>query len=333
LYSFQNKTINYLKYSLIGVFLFIFFILVLGRLQEIKINSFFDQYIFYSQTVGSNRFKNFDFTFRGVIDHFKFIYIASIPLICVIFIKLFKDKKYFKTERFYISLSILLFTICLILHQLLTKNQTFIFFSIPLLTAFSHISIKNIQLKNKNYIILIIILFCVFATSKYHLSYNEKRKFHELANVNLELSTNANKIHNKLNGLNWISPEFDKSSAKEIDYVNQIQSHIKKDKRKKMVLTHYSFFSAILGEKLFSPSFAYTLDGTTHPIKGNQYATKYKKLIIDIIKKNNIKAIYIAGPLENKHIYYFFNKNCFNEVPIFEYLTIYEINDCKEING
>ena len=100
-----------------------------------------------------------------------------------------------------------------------------------------------------------------------------------------------------------------------------------------MVLTHYSFFSAILGEKLFSPSFAYTLDGTTHPIKGNQYAAKYKQLIIDIIKKNNIKAIYIAGPLENKHIYYFFNKNCFNEVPIFEYLTIYELNNCKEINS
>jgi len=333
LYSYQNKTIDYLKYSLIGTFLFIFFILILGRLQEIKINSFFDQYIFYSQTVGSDRFKNFDFTFRGVIDHFKFIYIASLPLIYVIFIKIFKDKKYFKTEQFYISLSILLFTICLILHQLLTKNQTFVFFVIPLLTAFSHISIKNTQLKNKNYITLIIILFCVFATAKYHLSYNEKRKFHELANVNLELSTSANKIHNKLNGLNWISPEFGKNSLEEIDYVNQIQSYIKKDKRKKMVLTHYSFFSAILGEKLFSPSFAYTLDGTTHPIKGNQYAAKYKQLIIDIIKKNNIKAIYIAGPLENKHIYYFFNKNCFNEVPIFEHLTIYELNNCKEISG
>jgi len=333
LYSIQNKTLNYFKYSLIGTFGFIFFIFVLGSLQEIKINSFFDQYIFYSLTVGSGRFQNFDFTFRGVVDHFKFIYIASIPLIYVIFTKLFKNKKYFKSEKFYISLCILFFTVCLILHQLLTKNQTFIFFIIPLLTAFSHNSLKNIQLKNKKYVTLIVLSFCIFATIKYHFSYNEKRKFHELANVNLNLSTSANKIDNKLNGLNWISPEFYKNSMAEINYINQIQFYVKKDRRKKMLLTNYSFFSAILDEKLFSPSFAYTLDGTTHPLRGNEYASKYKQLIVDIIKKNNIKVIYMAGTLENKHIYDFFNKNCFNEKSVLDYLTIYELNDCKEISG
>ena len=66
---------------------------------------------------------------------------------------------------------------CLIFHQVLTRNQTFIFFLIPLITAFSHIYIGKI----KNSFNYLIIIFCLFATLKYHLRFNEGRKFHELA--------------------------------------------------------------------------------------------------------------------------------------------------------
>ena len=96
----------------------------------------------------------------------------------------------------------LLLTFSLILHQLLTKNQVFIFFLVPILTAFSQISLIDGKLKFKRPICLIVVLICLFATFKYHLRYNEHRKFHELKNVNFELAINAKKIHKKLSGLN-----------------------------------------------------------------------------------------------------------------------------------
>ena len=98
-------------------------------------------------------------------------------------------------------------------------------------------------------------------------------------------------------------------------------------------MTNYSFFSAILDQKLFSPSFAYADDGTTHPLKGNEYFVKYKKLMIDIIKKNNILVIYIAGTLEDKHLYDYIDQNCFEKFSVSKYLNSYELKDCSEING
>ena len=53
-----------------------------------------------------------------------------------------------------------------------------------------------------------------------------------------------------------------------------------------MVITNYSFFSIILDQKLFSPSRVYAGDGTTNPLKGNKYSTKYKELMIYLINKN-----------------------------------------------
>ena len=220
----------------------------------------------------------------------------------------------------------------LIFHQLLTKNQTFIFFLIPILTAFSHISLKNIKFKSKGIIYSVVILICLFATFKYHLRFNENRKFHELSNVNFKLSTSANKIHKKLSGLNWITPEFKNKPQEEINFVNQIQTYLKADNRNKMLLTNYSFFSAILEQKLFSPSFAYTDDGTTHPLKGNKYISKYKKLMISMIKKNKIQVVYIAGTLEDRHLYDYIDNDCFKELFVFKYLRSYELKSCKEID-
>ena len=57
---------------------------------------------------------------------------------------------------------------------------------------------------------------------KYHLRFNENRKFHELVNVNFELSIDAQKIHRKLSRLNWITPEFKENPGEEINMINQI---------------------------------------------------------------------------------------------------------------
>ena len=54
-------------------------------------------------------------------------------------------------------------------------------------------------------------------------------------------------------------------------------------------VTHYSFFSAISNQKLFSPSKTYTLDGASFPVKNNVYYEKYKNFFTRNIKNNSIK--------------------------------------------
>ena len=48
------------------------------------------------------------------------------------------------------------------------------------------------------------------------------------------------------------------------------------DNRRKMIITNYSFFSAILNQKLYSPSRWYLDNGVAHPIKGSKYFENYK---------------------------------------------------------
>ena len=100
-----------------------------------------------------------------------------------------------------------------------------------------------------------------------------------------------------------------------------------------MVITNYTFFSAILDEKLFSPSWAFSGDGTTHPMEGNKYLQNYRNLMIDIIKKNKILVIYIIGPLKDKHIYSYINQSCFQKNSISNYLKSFELKNCSDISG
>ena len=70
----------------------------------------------------------------------------------------------------------------LIFHQLITQNQIFLFFLIPLLAGLLHVEIEKSNSKKKIYF-LIIFIITTYATQKYHYRFNEGRKFHELANV------------------------------------------------------------------------------------------------------------------------------------------------------
>ena len=98
------------------------------------------------------------------------------------------------------------------------------------------------------------------------------------------------------------------------------------------MITNYSFLSAITNKKLFSPSKYYTADGVAYPLKGNKHYDYYRNFFISIIKKNNIKKIYLLKnegisentvtdyldkscleTLEDQHIKYFLiSKNCYN---------------------
>jgi len=328
IYSTVNRKFFWMNYSLAGFFLFIFFIIIFGKYQGIKFSSFFEQYILFPLSVGDERYENFNFTFRGVIGHFKFIYLAIFPLLVINLIKIFNSKNYIKENNFFYFLSVFSLTVSLIWHQLITVNQTFIFFLIPILFAFSHIYLKFLNIKFYKIIGYFLIFICLFATAKYHIRFNENRKFQEFKNTNFELSVNAEIIDKKFAGLKWITPEFNKNPQDEVFLLQEIKLHLNNDTRRKMLMTNYSFFSTILDQKIVSPNRWFNSCDCTYPLKNNKYYYVYKNFITNLIKKNNIEVIYLIKPVENSEIYQYLNKSCFKEVKINEYLSSYELKDC-----
>ena len=149
--------------------------------------------------------------------------------------------------------AIVLITISLILHQIITKNFIFIFFLIPLIGSFIQVNIQNGK-KTKKYLSFFVIFVTLFATSKYHLRFNEDRKMLNLENINLQNSVKAGLLHPSLKGLNWITTENTDNPIVELNLIKESLDQIKKDDSKIMMLTGYLFFSAIINKDLNNPS-------------------------------------------------------------------------------
>ena len=327
-YALINRKFNCLKYVFISSLTFIITILAIGIYQDISLKSFLVQYIYFPQSIGSDRINNLNLSFNGFIGNFKFIYLVLFPLFYINLKNLFSKKSYIYEKSFYVFLSLIFLTFALIFHQILTKNQIFIFFLIPVLAGFSHIYLKNLNLKHKPKVFMIIVLICFFATSKYHLRFNENRKFHELNNVNFELAIAAEAIDKKLLSLNWITP-FSDDPKEDLEFTKIAKEVLTKDNRKKMVLTDHLFFSAILEEKLFSPSRTY--DNISYPGKKNKYFKYYKNFFLDKIKKNNIEVIYTLN-LDNADesflLYNFIDRKCITKTIICKEIKRFELNKC-----
>ena len=123
------------------------------------------------------------FTFRNIIGHFKFINFFLVILFFLTIRDLIKRNITF--ENLIINLSLFFVGVLLIFNQLITSNQTYIFSFIPFVAAFLHLylvkrSSSNLKL---SYIIVPVMIFCIF---KYHLVYNEQRKFMDLQNIDVK---------------------------------------------------------------------------------------------------------------------------------------------------
>ena len=104
--------------------------------KEIPIKDFFLQIFLFPQSIGSSRFENYNLNLNNLILEYKFIYIPLIALIFLIILSIIKKKNYLKSEDCKIFLLILFFSLSSIFHQIYTKNQTYIYFLIPLLRKF-----------------------------------------------------------------------------------------------------------------------------------------------------------------------------------------------------
>ena len=207
---------------------------------------------------------------------------------------------------------------------MITKNQTYIFFTIPIICGFAQSHLGN----KKSSVIYFLILLTILSTYKYHVRFNVEKKFMELSNVDLKNTVKAKKIDESLNRLEWITPDYSSNSSREISLIKSSLSHIKNEKRNSIVITYYQFFSSVIKKNTFSLNRWYTSDGVSYPLQFNKYHEYYKNFFITNLNDRKIKIIYTISPLNLNDFNFVFNKKCVESKKINEILTEHQIAKC-----
>ena len=324
---FLTKNIN--KLNLLYLFYgFIFsFILIFGVvfINEIPLRNIIIQYLLYPMTLGENRIFGLDIDFKNLVAQFKFIYLILIPLFISAIILICKKKKnLIQKEELTISLLFLGSILVFIYGQLLTKNQVLIFFLIPISAGISHIYVTK-YFKKKHLIYLILPIF-IYSTIKYHIRFNQNKKFMELVNADFSIAENAEKLDEKFKGLKWLSPHYINEPSKEIELLIDTKNILANIKEKKIFMTDYLIYSSILQNQFASPNKWY--DDLSVPKKGNKFYNEYKRFFIAKLKTNKIERVYLIR--KEKSIFFDeFIKNCITSNQLNEILMEIEIDKCK----
>tara|TARA_B100001123_G_C15331342_1_gene1031303 strand:- start:1716 stop:3284 length:1569 start_codon:yes stop_codon:yes gene_type:complete len=328
-FKFKNVNKNNLIFLFYGILFSLLILFLVFFINEIPVKNFLTQYIFYPLTLGDQRINALKFDFNNTINQFKFIYFSLIPLIiCLFFLIKEKNKNFIQKEELTVAIfflgSIMIFIYC----QLLTKNQILIFFLIPISAAISHAYI--LKYFNKKYLIYFVLIIFIFSSFKYHIRFNQNKKFMELSNVNINMAVDAGQIDKRLSGLKWITPEFKNNPQEEINLLIDTKKKLFEIKEKKIFITDYQFLSSLLKNKSPSPNKWY--DYLSVPDKENQYYDEYKNFFLSKVKKNEIKYLFFIG--KNKHSMAFFNEiysenNCIVSKKLNEILIEFNIDKCR----
>ncbi len=291
-YIFYEKKyiiINYIALTCFFLILtFVSFLLYLN----IDLKSFYIQYFDYPKSIGSSRLTNFEITLNSFFNNYKFILLPLILNLILIIKRNWKQvDKSLKKEIYTFSI-MLCFVFGSIFHQLMTKNQIYIYFLVPILWGALLAEIKLTNHKHKLLFSSLLILSIFFITLKYHYRYNESRKFHELENVDLTKAIEANILNKNLNGLNWINPFYKGSPKDEIILINEGIKNIENEKKEIILFTHYLFLESVTNKKLNYPARTFTMDGASIPVMGTKYFEYYRSFFANLIKSKNIEKIY-----------------------------------------
>lgn len=313
----------------------ILFYLFVFKIIELDLNMFLKQYIFYPLTIGEGRFEIFKIDVNKIIFEFKFIHLSFLPYFCLNIVNFIKKKKYSKSLNFKVFLTFLQVYVFLLISQIITKNQIYIFFLIPIFSLLSFSVLKNYDLKYKNYIQIFIISICLFSTIKYFDRFIIHKKFHELQDVNFDNYADGRILDEKFYGLKWITPENLKKekNVEKIEQIKQNKEFIRADNRKKMVLSKYSIYSTLTSESTLAPSRWYPEDGTGFPIEGSKYFFEYKNFLINLIISKQIEVIYLLDQFNDKMLLNYVDKDCF-KISKKNNFTIYKVlNSCEDFNS
>ena len=319
-----KKNIKILKPLIFGSLLAILFLALFFFFSKINFLNFYEQYILYAKTIGSYRFSTFKFDFFGTVAEYKFILILLI-ILTFLLTELIKKKNF---KNIITILTIIVMSGLLIFHQYYSFNQNFIFFLIPLLSGFIHIFSKK-DIKSK-FILVLTILICIYSTTKYHIRFNEHRKFNELEKVDLSKAIDANVLSKDLKGLKWITHRYPNDPQYEINNLKKVMEIISQDKSKRTLITNYQFLAPTLKIYDFSPN-QWHHPSVSFPLKNQKYYNKYKTFFIKNLKKNNIDFIYETFEIENSIVEIVLDNNCFLKEKIDDVLTKFILRkDCKD---
>ena len=321
------KNFKFIYPLFFGIFLSTLSLFLIFTINSIPWNNFFTQYFLYPLEIGSERKNNIIFNFNNVFSQFKFIYFSLIPLVFIIF-KMFYYKKILEVKRDIILIIFVFFVIAsFIIGQLMTKNQILIFFLIPFCIGITHYFSEKYTKNNLIKIFLISLL--VFSTIKFHLRFNEGKKFMELNNVDLSLAVQAKDLDNSLIGLKWITPEYSKNPKKEINELLEIKKTILTDKTEKIIVSDYQILPSILNLKKIAPNKWF--DYLSVPNKQNKYYQEYKDFFLQSLIRQNIETIYFSKN-KGRLLINIFKQNCYSKENIEHNLVKLKIENClKEI--
>ena len=136
---------------------------------------------------------------------------------------------------------------------------------------------------------------------KYHLRFNENRKFNELENVDLKKALSADVIDESLRGLKWITKAYPDNPEKEIENLKEAMEIIKKNNKKKAIITSYQFIAPALGIYDYSPN-QWHHPSVSFPLEGQKYFLKSFMILLLITRGDArflLKGIYVAAKLKN----------------------------------
>lgn len=328
LYFFYTKEkkktfLIFLKGSIFALVLTAFFFYV----TKIDLYKFIDQYLLFASTIGDFRVSNYKFKILDIFLQYKFINIFLITLL-YIFFKI--EKKNYKDTV--VIISIILFTFSMLFHQHITMNQEFIFFLIPILMGTVHFFYFKVF--KQKYILIVLILVCFGASLKYHIRFNEHRKFNELEKVNLNNAIDASILSPSLEGLKWITYKYPTDPLLEITEIKEILQIINSDTSKKMIITDYQILPSVLQTNDFSPN-QWHHATVSFPIRNQKYYEKYKNFFIKSLKKNNINHIYeTLDNNQNLIIPVVLEDNCFEIKKKTNILIMYKIiEECSDLKN
>lgn len=314
LYFFTTKKLDSFKTIIVNLIFFSLVVILTLQYLNIDFTEFYIQFIEYPREFGSLRVNATNFSFLKFFSNFKFL---LIPFVLLLFLKIrtfkIKDKNVFliKNLNFFIYSSMF---ISFLIHQILTKNQIFIYFLIPLTFGYLYSEINLYTFPKKKLLRSLILIFTLFITIKYHIRYNEGRKFHELFNTNISNSISFESLNISLNKLKWINPFFVEEPLEELQLLKKVIINLEQKKDNIVLITHYLFLDSITKKKLNSLNRTYTLDGASSPIKGSKYFEKYKSYIFKNLARKNIKEILFIKEekIDQRILTNILDKNCYS---------------------
>ena len=299
------------------------------KFNKIEIKDFIYQYFLFPQTIGKHRINNVDLNFylSKFINDFKFIFLSLFIFLAVL-IKKFanRDIKLNKKNIFNYMLWLCIIFIS-VHHQILTKNQNFIFFLIPIILGITHATIASKQEKYK-FLVFFLLILSLVVTTKYHLRFNIDRKFMELENFDKIKFQQGEMISKNLKGLKWITPKFNNNSGEEMELLISTINYLKKTSLNKIIITEYQFILAEIEHKIYSPNRWYTTDGVSYPTKNNKYFNYYNEFYKNALVRNKVDTIFTIMPLNVKNFEFIFEKDCIKTVKINKILSKHDVKDC-----